>query len=254
MAKVALAILVGSAALLVGLRSARGWTFDSFTGLSLDGGIHGDIARDAVVGMGISKDNLDIIVKSLWKTDYDEVDITLSGNMVPNGKYRPEHHFDRNAGDTNEVSFKRGATFVQEQRAKVISALRAKDYSRAAREMGNGLHALQDFFSHSNFIDLSDEEMAATLAAMPKAADPPGNLMLTSYDRKTGKDLPGDSYGHEAKCKDNPKKNAVAQAPSRRPPDTKFQMAKKEAIKASRAFLDEIRHEVGEEVWKGLSK
>jgi len=58
-----------------------------------------------------------------------------------------EYHFDNNA-------FEKSCAYIEEQRAFVISSLRANDPISAWSAFGRLTHTAQDFYAHSNYIDL----------------------------------------------------------------------------------------------------
>jgi hypothetical protein len=58
-----------------------------------------------------------------------------------------EYHFDGNA-------FEKSYAYVEEQRALTVSSLMANDAPSAWSAFGRLTHAVQDFYSHSNYVDL----------------------------------------------------------------------------------------------------
>lgn len=58
-----------------------------------------------------------------------------------------EYHFDDSA-------FEKSYTYMEEQRAVVASSLAAKDAPSAWAAFGRLTHTVQDFYSHSNYVDL----------------------------------------------------------------------------------------------------
>jgi hypothetical protein len=58
-----------------------------------------------------------------------------------------EYHFDGNA-------FEKSYAYVEEQRALTVSSLRANDALSAWSAFGRLTHAVQDFYAHSNYVDL----------------------------------------------------------------------------------------------------
>src|SRR4030095_6091556 len=58
-----------------------------------------------------------------------------------------EYHFDNNA-------FEKSYAYIEEQRALVISSLQASDAAAAWSAFGRLTHTVQDFYAHSNYIDL----------------------------------------------------------------------------------------------------
>jgi hypothetical protein len=69
-----------------------------------------------------------------------------------------EYHFDNSA-------FDKSYAYIEEQRALVISSLMANDAPSAWTAFGRLTHTAQDFYSHSNYVDL-------WLARQPKDAHP----------------------------------------------------------------------------------
>ncbi|RPJ19506.1 MAG: hypothetical protein EHM33_30150 [Chloroflexi bacterium] len=58
-----------------------------------------------------------------------------------------EYHFDNNA-------FEKSYAYMEEQRALTVSALMANDAPSAWSAFGRLTHTAQDFYAHSNYIDL----------------------------------------------------------------------------------------------------
>ena len=58
-----------------------------------------------------------------------------------------EYHFDGNA-------FEKSYAYVEEQRARIVSSLMVNDVLTAWSAFGRLTHAVQDFYSHSNYVDL----------------------------------------------------------------------------------------------------
>src|SRR6187200_1682220 len=58
-----------------------------------------------------------------------------------------EFHFDNNA-------FEKSYAYIEEQRAITISSLRSNDVISAWAAFGRLTHTAQDFYAHSNYIDL----------------------------------------------------------------------------------------------------
>jgi len=58
-----------------------------------------------------------------------------------------EYHFDNNA-------FEKSYAYMEAQRALTVSSLMANDVPSAWSAFGRLLHAVQDFYAHSNYVDL----------------------------------------------------------------------------------------------------
>ena len=69
-----------------------------------------------------------------------------------------EYHFDNNA-------FEKSYAYIEEQRALTVSSLIAKDAPAAWSAFGRLTHTAQDFYAHTNYIDL-------WLARQPSGATP----------------------------------------------------------------------------------
>ena len=105
--------------------------------------------------------------------------LRLSGSSA----YRPEHHFDRSRGVTSRDAFLSAVQYVSAQTETTIRFLEANEKGAAIRSLGGALHAIQDFFSHSNFVDLSEEEQALLVRILLGSHEPPPTtLELTAYD------------------------------------------------------------------------
>src|SRR5512145_465617 len=58
-----------------------------------------------------------------------------------------EYHFDNNA-------FEKSYAYIEEQRSLVITSLQADNAMAAWSAFGRLTHTVQDFYAHSNYIDL----------------------------------------------------------------------------------------------------
>ena len=80
-----------------------------------------------------------------------------------------EYHFDGSA-------FEKSYQYVEEQRNLTVSSLRASDTASAWSAFGRLTHAVQDFYSHSNYVDL-------WLSRHPqKTASPPSEIDSVDSD------------------------------------------------------------------------
>jgi hypothetical protein len=137
----------------------------------------------------------------------------LAGNPKPNGFYKASHHFDRGPRISHEVAFRNGVAYLQQMLSSAQADFAGGHPSEGMTFLGMALHALQDFFSHSNFAD-PDPMLALPPAEQPMAIDflfgrsavfPP-DLMLTYYDPDDPHaDDSSDfaKFSHEDHAKDN---------------------------------------------------
>jgi hypothetical protein len=97
--------------------------------------IHVEITRSALAGR-FSDRALEAIISANLKQD------RLLGLLG-----HDEYHFDSNA-------FAQSYAYLEEQQALIISSLEMNDVSSAWSAFGRLMHTVQDFYAHSNYIDL----------------------------------------------------------------------------------------------------
>ena len=173
-------------------------------------------------------------------TDVDRVDATDA--------YRAEHHCDRSPGTSDADAFNATMAYIQEQRG-VAGSKSATDPDGAIAALGRALHALQDCYSHSNIVDLPQQQKAYRESFFTGNGSVPG-LRLVSYE--PGADDPerpeGDDYSHGPYAKDSAEKNDEAKmelADGR----TKFETARDLARETTVEFLQRFLLErTGDEV------
>ena len=103
--------------------------------------------------------------------------------------YKPEQHFD------NE-KLKEGAEHLVEMKQKVIQILTSEkmsdqDLRRAYRYFALGIHGVQDFYAHTNWVELKDD-VCPTLGVGPfqvALADPNGEETCTDKFKLSGAGL-----------------------------------------------------------------
>jgi hypothetical protein len=169
--------------------------------------------------------------------------------VTANRQYKSEHHFDRNPKLTNQAAFLNGVAYVAQKKEEAINAIQQGDSAgakKALRAMSQALHAIQDFYAHSNYVNLSDRERSIIQKAFRKQSRYlPSDLKLTGFDPFTWNPIEalfptGDPYPHGVIFGDN--KDLGWGKDGREACDL--------AIKHSRLFLVLIRKEVGNETWK----
>jgi hypothetical protein len=223
--------------------------FGSFPILCQGNNIHEHITVDALSGEAIPYCALSIIAAAnTWQdwTEYVPSTNPPFNRLIANPNYDPSHHFDRAGVEDpyrieSRRAFKMGAEYVFSQREIAVQQVRAGNAVNALTAIGRALHALQDFYSHSNFIELSVVERAEVEQALqnPAMIDPMNaaefaKLTITGYDRRFSdpEEPPGDIYPHRSKSKD------CADKPG-------YVAARVAATIASRNFIRTIRGELG---------
>jgi hypothetical protein len=97
-----------------------------------------------------------------------------------------EYHFDNNA-------FEKSLAFIEEQRVRAVSALHGGDVSAAWVAFGRLTHTAQDFYAHSNYVDLwlshfpNGDDVDGQTPPDPSKIAPLMDELLNSPDLHSGK-------------------------------------------------------------------
>jgi hypothetical protein len=91
-----------------------------------------------------------------------------------------EYHFDNNA-------FEKSYAYIEEQRAIVISSLEVNIVASAWAAFGRLTHTAQDFYAHSNYIDLWLSRHANGSRPAPSEVDPVNRDLINSPALRSGK-------------------------------------------------------------------
>lgn len=99
-----------------------------------------------------------------------------------------EYHFDNNA-------LEKSYAYIEEQRALVISSLRASQVSSAWSAFGRLTHTAHDFYAHTNYIDLWLSHQPNGSRPVPSEVDPFDRGLIESDAMRSGKIyLPLDAF------------------------------------------------------------
>jgi hypothetical protein len=91
-----------------------------------------------------------------------------------------EYHFDNNA-------FEKSYAYLEEQRALTVSALTANDAPSAWSAFGRLTHTAQDFYAHSNYIELWLSCQPGEGILTPAEVDPLDPNLINSPALRSGK-------------------------------------------------------------------
>ena len=91
-----------------------------------------------------------------------------------------EFHFDNNA-------FEKGYAYIEEQRARVISSLQSNAIPAAWSAFGRLTHTAQDFYAHSNYVDLWLSHHGKEASPTPSEIDPVASMLIDSPALHSGK-------------------------------------------------------------------
>jgi hypothetical protein len=97
----------------------------------------------------------------------------------------PEYHFDDNA-------FEKSYAYIEVQRALTISSLMANDVPSAWSAFGRLIHTAQDFYSHSNYVDLWLSIQPNGAIPAPSEIDPLDLDLISSRALRSGRIYPLD--------------------------------------------------------------
>ena len=113
---------------------------------AFDTGHHADLTREAMAEFGLSNDAISVAQAENWLVDYfsNQPATGLRGELA-------ELHFD-NLTTTAEVQNYWGRLTINTEQA-VRGAAQANDPLKVVALMGMSLHAVQDFYTHSNWVE-----------------------------------------------------------------------------------------------------
>lgn len=90
-----------------------------------------------------------------------------------------EYHFDNNA-------FEKGYAYIEEQRALTVASLQRQDVRSAWAAFGRLTHSAQDFYAHSNYVDLWLSRQNGA-AQTPSEIDPVDSTLIHNPALYSGK-------------------------------------------------------------------
>lgn len=222
----------------------------AFSSVPPGSSVHDDITAGAKEA-GFSDKATEALQQAVREPDYQESEIDPDGTDVTRidatDAYRAEHHCDRIPGTSDGDAFNATMAYIHEQRDLAASKSGAEP-RQAIEALGRALHALQDCYSHSNIVDLPDQQEAYRESFF-ESGPPVAGLRLVSYE--PGADDPerpeGDDYSHGKYAKDSADKNDESKMET---PDgrTKFEAARDLARETTAGFLERFLLErTGEE-------
>ncbi|SRR5581483_706779 len=130
--------------------------------------VHAEITRRAF-SQTFSPAALEIVIAANLGQD------ALSGQLG-----HDEFHFDNNAFDKSRA-------YIKEQRALIRPALERGDIDSARRAFGRLTHTAQDFYAHTNYVDLWIACQPNGMIPAPAEIDPLDDDLLYSTTLRSGK-------------------------------------------------------------------
>ncbi len=181
--------------------------------LAFDTGHHADLTRNALLREGFSDDAINIVVVDNWLTDLFSVtpSTELLRKIYPRTRgqiiikpYTSELHFD-NLFDNRQIEIYWRRLISNTQEAIAEKAGLKPDIPALLAILGMSLHAVQDFYSHSNWVQRygsADNFSSKTWLDVASSTEPLQELHTGWYDfrepikrnQEHHRDLNKDSY------------------------------------------------------------
>lgn len=180
---------------------------------------HFNITSECLLESNIRKKLIYDISKNVSDIDID--------NFKNRKHYAPENHCDRKPGIEHFGAFAQCLKYHRERIGESWIKLRdGQDIKEVIKILSRAIHAQQDFFSHSNFIELNEKEKKELLGCWTQY-EPKDNpvkqeqiskdercyantlfssaLKITGYDHNGENKYapPNDEYSHQENAKDN---------------------------------------------------
>ncbi len=181
--------------------------------------------------------------------------------------YEAKNHCDRAIGVSSASAFENALTYHRERIAEAWNSLGFGDVENVVKILPRALHAEQDFFSHSNFVDLPTERQIALSRCWTAYGAKVGrghhdtyreieqdracmgdatlsdSLLITGFDPKASDPYfpPGDTYPHRTFAKDSATYSKEA---ARLMPDgstSRYLGARLAAVRACTATLNDFK-------------
>jgi hypothetical protein len=108
------------------------------------------------------------------------IEANVKQDWLPGLLGHDEYHFDNNA-------FEKSYAYIEEQRARTVSALVANDAPSAWAAFGRLTHTAQDFYAHSNYIELWLSRQVDGTIPIPPEVDPLDPALLSSQALCSGR-------------------------------------------------------------------
>lgn len=190
---------------------------------------HDHITREAALTAGWPAPALGALLETVRRPDLEEHEFDLHPSrlvhLAPGPSYAPHHHADRPDAH-HGTALAAAARYIEARRR---AAAQARDAASAVRALGQALHAVQDAFAHSSYVDLDGPRRRAFRAALLEGGPVPPGVHLTTL---TGE---RDAYTHADHAKDAPRANAESMAPLGG--TTKYDAAHDAAVQASHIVI-----------------
>jgi hypothetical protein len=114
------------------------------------------------------------------------------------GTFHPEFHGDRQRGETTHApAFDRLRKYVKEQLDKAAELFNQCKTLDGLDALGRALHGVQDFYAHSNYVELPVASQAAARAAFDDPNQPiPGDIKMCGFWFDLARPLPCNDAGN----------------------------------------------------------
>uniref|UniRef100_A0A3P9NGV8 von Willebrand factor A domain containing 7 n=1 Tax=Poecilia reticulata TaxID=8081 RepID=A0A3P9NGV8_POERE len=127
--------------------------------LSFDSYTHQYITEQAIIKVSLE------LGRGFWRAVRDVVNSNANMDLKSATKYNPVYHFDSERIDDSIAK-------LREFWTRIILSVRAKEYASARHSLGQLSHALQDFYSHSNWVEMGKKSIYLHLLQPDEPAFP----------------------------------------------------------------------------------
>lgn len=187
--------------------------------------------------------------RAVRTVDWDETEIRDWRLMPKLSTYRPEHHCDRARGVSHVGAFMDAVNYANAQRHEALTHLRKGDVDAATASLGRVFHVVQDFYSHSNWVDLDPDVRAQLTSVLLERVAPSEaartSLKITAFfaDAHDPALADGDEFPHAQFCKDHPDL-PQSRAPSNEAGINAFELHRTGAVDACRRVLRALKEDL----------
>jgi hypothetical protein len=221
------------------------------------GSPHDRATREAARQAGLGEDAVRILGESVRDQDEDELgwhpdpkDPARRGTEVD---FAASHHCDRVRGDSDGEALEATRTYIRERREDAARQAEDGNHYQALVELGRGLHALQDCFSHTDAVEQGPEVARRLARALVYNESLPAVRVMGVDPEAEEPGAPvGDPFPHDGHNHDSPDSTDAATRPLEG--GTGHEVALRHATEASALYLGKFRDDVGNGTWRKVAE
>ncbi|KAK5607534.1 hypothetical protein CRENBAI_016813 [Crenichthys baileyi] len=124
-----------------------------------------EVLRDTTKQDGVQGDKEIRLGRGFWRAVRDVVNSNTNVDFMSSTKHDPVYHFDSERVDSSIAMLRQIWT-------QIVLSIRAKEYESARYSLGQLFHSLQDFYSHSNWVEMGKRSVYLHLLQPEEPAVP----------------------------------------------------------------------------------